>query len=102
MTTFSSFTSGRITRFGSGGAILRAQSPLSDEAIMSAAPSVFALEKHSSRSERYTYIPTIEVLNGLRNEGFFPYEVRQGGSRDDEKRGFTKHLLRFRKEGEHQ
>lgn len=95
--------SARIARFGSGGAILRSKNgPLTDEQIIEAAPSVFAMDKHSSRSEKYTYIPTSEVLKGLRKEGFSPYEVRQGGSRDEEKRGFTKHMLRLRREGDRQ
>jgi len=37
------------------------------------APSIFASGKHASRSERYSYIPTIEVLRGLRTEGFEPF-----------------------------
>lgn len=49
---------------------LCADSPLSDDQIRRVAPSIFADGKHESRSERYTYIPTIEVLRGLRNEGF--------------------------------
>jgi len=60
------------------------------------APSVFAEQRHESRSERYTYIPTSEILSNLMREGFRPYSVMQGGSRDEEKRGFTKHLLRLR------
>lgn len=95
-------TSTRIARFGSGGAVLRSAAPIDDETLRYAAPSVFAESKHDSRSERYTHIPTSEVLKGLRNEGFFPYEVRQGGSRDEEKRGFTKHLIRLRREGDRQ
>lgn len=92
-------TSSRIARFGSGGSILRSPHPLDDEQILQAVPSVFADGKHDSRSERYTHIPTSDVLKALRGEGFMPYEVRQGGSRDEMKRGFTKHLMRFRKEG---
>lgn len=91
-----SFTNGRIARFGAGATILRSNTALDDDAIRAAAPSVFAEGKHGSRSERYSHIPTSEVLKGLRAEGFQPYEVRQGGSRDDEKRGFTKHLMRLR------
>jgi len=91
--------SARIARFGSGATILRSASPLSRDQIAHAAPSVFAETKHASRSDRYTHIPTSEVLAGLQREGFLPYEVRQGGSRDAEKRGFTKHLIRFRREG---
>lgn len=95
-------TSSRIARFGSGGAFLRSSATLDDDAIASVAPSVFADNKHGSRSDRYTHIPTADVLKGLRAEGFFPYEVRQGGSRDEEKRGFTKHLIRLRREGDRQ
>ena len=87
----------RIAKFGSGGAILRAKhEPLTDDAIMAAVPSIYAQEAHSSRSAKFQYIPTIDVLNGLRAEGFMPFEVRQGGSRDMEKRGFTKHMIRLR------
>jgi len=60
------------------------------------APSVFAEAPHSSRSAQYTYIPTSQVLEGLAREGFRPYSVMQGGSRDEQKRGFTKHLVRLR------
>jgi Domain of unknown function (DUF932) len=94
-----SFTSAHTARFGSGATILRSNTALDDDQLRRAAPSVFAETAHGSRSERYTYIPTSEVLNGLRKEGFEPFEVRQGGSRDDQKRGFTKHLLRLRHAG---
>lgn len=95
-----STSTARIQRFGRGSTILRARvgQTLDDSQIMAAAPSIFAMEKHASRSERYSYIPTSEVLAGLRKEGFQPVEVRQGGSGDEAKRNFTKHLMRFRHE----
>jgi hypothetical protein len=74
----------------------RASSPLSDEQIARIAPSVFAAEKHGSRSERYSYIPTIDVINGLRREGFQPFMVAQGRTRVPGKAEFTKHMLRLR------
>ncbi|MBN3785946.1 DUF932 domain-containing protein [Burkholderia sp. Ac-20353] len=76
--------------------MLRADSPLSDEQIHRVAPSIFADCKHESRSERYTYIPTIDVLRGLRKEGFQPFMVCQTRVRDSGKREFTKHMLRLR------
>ena len=46
-----------------GGAIAaRGTEPLMDEAIAARVPSVFAVEAHESRSERYAYIPTGTVL----------------------------------------
>lgn len=71
--------------------------PLTDEQLFKSAPSIFALEAHESRSERFKAIPTIDVLNGLRKEGFFPVAARQGGSKDEGKRAFTKHMIRLRR-----
>lgn len=85
-----------IPRFA-GGYSYRGTTPLSDDDMRRLAPSVFAEDKHESRSDRYTYIPTIEIVRGMKAEGFLPYAVQQGGSRDPEKRAFTKHLIRFRK-----
>ncbi|HDR9128350.1 TPA: DUF945 domain-containing protein [Burkholderia vietnamiensis] len=77
-------------------AATRSDRPLSDGEIMRVAPSIFADGKHESRSERYTYIPTIDVLNGLRNEGFQPFMVCQTRVRDEGKREHTKHMIRLR------
>jgi hypothetical protein len=90
--------SSRIQRFGASSRVLRSKSPLTDEQIRNVAPSVFADAPHSSRSARYAAIPTSQVLASLRREGFQPFAVTQGGSRDEEKRGFTKHMLRLRHE----
>jgi hypothetical protein len=76
--------------------MLRSDSPLPDDQIRRVAPSIFADGKHQSRSERYTYIPTIDVLRGLRHEGFQPFMVCQTRVRDQNKREFTKHLIRMR------
>ena len=91
----------KVTKFGSNASILKARGdePISLEQIAHHAPAVFAEGKHDSRSERYQFIPTREVLTGLIDEGFEPFEVRQGGSRIEGKREFTKHMIRFRHRG---
>jgi hypothetical protein len=71
--------------------------PLSDDDIRRVAPSIFAEGAHDSRSSRYTYIPTIDVLNGLRKEGFQPFMAAQTRVRDDSKREHAKHMLRLRR-----
>jgi len=76
--------------------LVRSDSPLSDEQIFNAAPSVFADAPHNSRSARYAYIPTCEVVNGLRGEGFQPFMACQARSRIEGKSEFTKHMIRFR------
>lgn len=75
----------------------RANHPLTNDEIVRVAPSVFASDKHDSRSARYTYIPTIDVLDALRKEGFQPFMVAQGRTRVEGKADFTKHMLRLRR-----
>jgi len=76
--------------------MIRSRTPLSDEQLHKVAPSIFATEAHESRGERYAYIPTANVVQGLRNEGFVPMAVGQSRVRDNNKREHTKHLVRFR------
>jgi hypothetical protein len=75
---------------------VRSEAPLSEDEMRRAAPSVFAMAKHRSRSDRYTHVPTIEVLRELRTEGFEPFMVAQNRSRTASKTEFAKHLIRMR------
>lgn len=84
------------TRFGRKLAAFRSHEPLTDDQIRSVAPSIFAEGAHESRSQRYTYIPTSHVLQGLRAEGFQPFMVAQTRTRQEGKRDHTKHLVRLR------
>jgi hypothetical protein len=84
------------TRFANSARVLRSEVPLSEDQMRRTAPSIFAEGKHASRSERYTYIPTIDVLRGLHREGFEPFMVAQGRSRIEGKTEYTKHLIRMR------
>lgn len=77
--------------------VLQSDRPLSDEQIMNVAPSIFTVEAHSRMTERYTEIPTINVLNALRTEGFLPFMVAQTKTRDEGRLNFTKHMLRLRR-----
>lgn len=82
--------------FTNARSILRNE-PLNNDQIYAVAPSIFAEEKHDSRSERYTYIPTINIVEGLRKEGFFPFFAAQSKTRDTSRNEFAKHMIRFRK-----
>ncbi|MCO8353481.1 DUF932 domain-containing protein [Burkholderia multivorans] len=84
------------SRFASGSPVLRSRFPLSDDAIRTVAPSIFAEAAHDSRSDRYSYIPTAAVLSELRDEGFQPFMVCQTRVRRDDRREFTKHMIRLR------
>lgn len=69
---------------------------LSEDQLRQIAPSIFAEDKHESRSERYVYVPTAEIVTAMRKEGFEPFSARQGNSRIEGKEAFTKHMVRFR------
>ncbi|WJV56212.1 DUF932 domain-containing protein (plasmid) [Pectobacteriaceae bacterium CE70] len=85
------------SRFGAKNQIRRDR-PLTNDELASVVPSVFSEEKHGSRSKRYTYIPTIQLLDSLRKEGFQPFFACQTRVRDEARKGHTKHMLRLRRE----
>lgn len=96
------FQTPRFRPAQNGAINYRSNTPIGPEQLQKIAPSVFADRAHDSRSEKYQYIPTIDIVRALTREGFQPFSVQQGGSRDEDKRGFTKHLIKFRHEGEQQ
>ena len=87
------------SRFGAAS-LVRRDRPLTRDELAHYVPSVFSEEKHESRSERYTYIPTITLLDNLQREGFQPFFACQTRVRDLNKRDHTKHMLRLRREGQ--
>lgn len=72
---------------------------LDNDYLARVAPSVFTEVKHEERGDRYAVIPTINIVESLRNEGFFPVFASESRARSDDKKGFTKHMLRFRQSG---
>lgn len=87
------------SRFGRINQIRRDR-PLTREELMQVVPSVFGEDKHASRSERYTCIPTITILENLQREGFQPFFACQTRVRDPGRREHTKHMLRLRRTGQ--
>lgn len=73
------------SRFGRINQIRRDR-PLTHEELMQVVPSVFGEDKHASRSEKYTYIPTITLLENLQREGFQPFFACQSRVRDPDRR----------------
>jgi Domain of unknown function (DUF932) len=84
------------SRFGAVN-LVRRDRPLTRDELAHHVPSVFSEEKHESRSDRYTYIPTITLLDNLQREGFLPFFACQTRVRDQSKREHTKHMLRLRR-----
>ena len=75
---------------------IRQQSPLDNDTLQRYSPSVFATEPYHKVSERYAFVPTIAVLDGLRGEGWYPVAAQEQRTRLADKRDFTKHLIRLR------
>lgn len=87
------------SRFGHVNQIRRDR-PLTRDELIQHVPSVFSADRHESRSEKYSYIPTITLLENLQREGFQPFFACQSRVRDPGKREHTKHLLRLRRAGQ--
>lgn len=86
------------SRFGRNSHQISGRDALDNEALHRHVPSVFAREAHDSRSERYVYVPTIEIVEGLRREGWFPFFAVQAVPRDGNRHGHAKHMLRLRRD----
>jgi hypothetical protein len=82
--------------FKSSNHSLRSDFPLTNAEIAAVAPSIVAEAKHDSRSNNYTYIPTVKVIDALRKEGFEPFMVAQSKPKDDDRLGFARHMIRLR------
>lgn len=66
------------------------------------APAVFADAPDTAVSERYGFVPTIEVVNSLQQEGWYPVRAQQTHSRDSEKKHLARHMIRFRQDPDRQ
>jgi len=69
----------------------------SHDDIRAVAPSVFAERPWQAMSEKYQFVPTIKIVEGMEAEGFRVVKAMQSKSRIEGKGDFTKHLLRFRR-----
>ena len=83
------------TRFGRNSHQIGGYEALDNEALYRHVPSIFAREAHDSRSERYVYVPTIDIVEGLRREGWCPFFAVQSVPRDGSRHGHAKHMLRL-------
>lgn len=69
---------------------------LTNEQIERYAPSAFQTVPHASRSNRYAFIPTSNVIDGMREAGFIPVMASQSVARTADRKDYTKHTVRFR------
>ena len=70
---------------------------LSEDTLRQRAPSIFASGPMAGVSARYTFVPTAEIVGELGRDGWVPVDVEEQRIRNEARRGFQKHLLRFRR-----
>ena len=69
---------------------------LEDQDIRQIAPSIFANQPWSETSQNYRFLPTISVVNAMRDSGFNVVKATQSRCRIEGKGDFTKHMIRMR------
>jgi Domain of unknown function (DUF932) len=74
----------------------RNQHPLTTDEIAERAPSALATRPYNAMSAKYTYVPTLGVIEAMIAAGFQPFSAVQSRTRIVGKGDFTKHLIRFR------
>src|SRR5271170_1463565 len=70
---------------------------LSEQTLRSQAPSIFASGPMAGVSNRYTFVPTARIVDGLREQDWVPVDVEEQRIRKEARRGFQKHMIRFRR-----
>ena len=70
--------------------------PLTNEQLKIKAPTLFTSEPHFEVSDKYHFIPTIDVIEEIRFHNWYPVSVSVANVRDEEKEGFQQHCVRFR------
>ena len=68
---------------------------ISDEELRRVVPSIFASQPIEGVSDRYSFLPTSSILQGLRENGWVPVRAEEQSVRTEARRGFQKHLIRF-------
>ena len=72
-------------------------SALEEETLRTQAPSIYAEGPMLGVSDRYTFVPTARIVSGLRELNWVPVGVEEQRIRTEARRGFQKHLIRFRR-----
>ena len=68
---------------------------LSNDQLISIAPSIGATQPHHDVSNRYAFVPTVKAVNFLRDSGWMPVQASEVNSRSTHKIGYQKHMIRF-------
>lgn len=68
---------------------------MSNARLYDVAPSIFAERPYEKVSDKYAFVPTIQVVDHLRDTGWVPVEAKQSSVREVQRSGFQRHMVRF-------
>lgn len=66
---------------------------VTSEQLKSRFPAIFAEQEKQSLSDKYLYIPTYKIVEGLEKQGFSIVGAKQSGARTTEARQHAKHVV---------
>jgi hypothetical protein len=73
------------------------KSELTNDVLMAKAPSIFASQPMAGVSGKYTFLPTAQIVDEMRANGWAPVDVQEQRVRLEDRKGFQKHLIRFQR-----
>jgi Domain of unknown function (DUF932) len=73
---------------------------LSTDELKHRAPSIFASQPVAGVSDRYSFVSTASLLEGIRESGWLPVSAKQQRVLNEEREGFQKHQIRFARESD--
>lgn len=71
--------------------------PLTRDELMRRTPSVFATEASGKTSGKYTFIPSIQAVEAIENQGYSVVSAMQSNARTLDGQNYARHMLRFRR-----
>lgn len=69
---------------------------LTEDRMRKLAPAMFASQAHDSVSDKFTFVPTIDVVRALQTEGWQPVDVKQTNARQLTRVDSKRHIVRLR------
>lgn len=66
------------------------------------APAIFAEAPSLMVSDRYGFVPTINIVDELQDQGWYPVRAQQTHVRNDTRKMLARHMIRFRQDPDRQ
>lgn len=60
--------------------------------------SVMQVKASSVVTDRYSFIPTTQVLDVFKSQGWIPSKIKEASTRIEENKGYQKHMIRLRQD----